>query len=92
MTLARGTDVLVHESMFSLDSAFYGGRFPTDYLVRSHTSAEQVGQVAAQTGPRHLIVSHYDPPDLPEARWLGEIRKNFAGRTTIATDGQVFPL
>ncbi|MFN8228185.1 MAG: MBL fold metallo-hydrolase [Mycobacterium sp.] len=92
VTLARGTDVLVHESMFSLDSAFYGGRFPTDYLVRSHTSAEQVGQVAAQTGPRHLIVSHYDPPDLPEARWLGEIRKNFAGRTTIATDGQVFPL
>ena len=92
VTLARGTDILVHESMFSLDSAFYGGRFPTDYLIRSHTSAEQVGQVAARTGPRHLIVSHYDPPDLPEARWLGEIRKNFAGPTTIATDGQVFPL
>ncbi|HEX5143246.1 MAG TPA: MBL fold metallo-hydrolase [Mycobacterium sp.] len=92
ITLARGSDVLVHESMFSLDTAFYGNRFPPEYLVRSHTSAEQVGQVAAAAGPEHLIVSHYAPAGLPDARWLGEIGKNFDGRTTIAQDGQVFPL
>lgn len=90
--LAHGTDILVHESMFSLDTAFYGNRFPPNYLVNSHTSAAQVGEVAAAAGTGHLIVSHYDPPDLPDAQWLGEIRKSYAGVTTIARDGQVFPL
>jgi ribonuclease BN (tRNA processing enzyme) len=92
VALARGTDILIHESMFSLDTAFYGGRFPPNYLANSHTSAEQVGEIAAAAQPGRLIVSHYDPPDLPDAQWLGEIRKNFAGPATIARDGQVFPL
>lgn len=92
ITLARGTDILVHESMFSLDTAFYGNRFPPNYLVNSHTSAEQVGEIAAAVKPAHLIVSHYDPPDLPDSEWLGAIGKNFTGTTTIARDGQVFPL
>ncbi|MDG4667072.1 MBL fold metallo-hydrolase [Mycobacterium sp. 236(2023)] len=92
VTLARGTDVLVHEAMFSLDTAFYGNRFPPNYLPNSHTSAVQVGEVAAAVAPGHLIVSHYDPPDLPDSQWFEAIGKNFTGRTTIARDGQVFPL
>lgn len=92
IALALGTDVLVHESMFSLDTAFYGNRFPPNYLPNSHTSAEQVGEIAAAVRPSHLIVSHYDPPDLPDSEWLGAIGKNFSGTTTIARDGQVFPL
>jgi len=92
IALARGTDILVHEAMFSLDTAFYGNRFPPDYLPRSHTSAVQVGEIAAAVRPRHLIVSHYDPPDLPDSQWLDAIGRNFTGQTTIARDGQVFPL
>lgn len=92
IALAQGTDILVHESMFSLDTAFYGNRFPPNYLPRSHTSAQQVGEVAAAVGAGHLIVSHYDPPNLPDSQWLGEIGKNYSGTTTIARDGQVFPL
>jgi ribonuclease BN (tRNA processing enzyme) len=92
IALARGTDVLVHESMFSLDTAYYDNKFPPNYLPNSHTSALQVGEVAAAVKPGHLILSHYAPPDLPDSAWLGEIRKNFAGTTTIAKDGQVFPL
>lgn len=92
IALARGTDVLVHEAMFSLDTAFYGNRFPPNYLPNSHTSAVQVGEVAAVVQPKHLIVSHYDPPDLPDSQWFDAIGKNFSGRTTIAKDGQVFPL
>lgn len=90
--LARGTDVLVHEAMFSLDTAFYGNRFPPNYLPNSHTSAVQVGEIAAVVATGHLIVSHYDPPDLPDSQWFDAIGRNFAGRTTIARDGQVFPL
>ncbi|VEG58543.1 metal dependent hydrolase [Mycolicibacterium aurum] len=92
ITLARGTDILVHEAMFSLDTAFYDNRFPPNYLPNSHTSAVQVGEIAAVVAPSHLIVSHYDPPNLPDAQWFDAIRKNFTGRTTIARDGQVFPL
>jgi ribonuclease BN (tRNA processing enzyme) len=92
IALAQGTDILVHEAMFSLDTAFYNNKFPPNYLPNSHTSALQVGEVAAAAEPGHLIVSHYDPPDLPDSEWLGEIRKNFSGTTTIARDGQIFPL
>jgi len=90
--LARGTDILVHEAMFSLDTAYYQNKFPPNYLPNSHTSAEQVGEVAAAVSPGHLILSHYSPTDLPDSEWLDKIRKGFSGRTTIAKDGEVFAL
>lgn len=90
--LAQRTDVLVHEAMFSLDDVYWRGSFPENYQCNSHTSAEQVGKVAAAAGARHLILSHYSPLDLPDAEWLGEISKNFSGTTTVAKDGQVFSL
>ncbi|MDR3661591.1 MAG: MBL fold metallo-hydrolase [Mycobacterium sp.] len=92
ITLARGTDVLVHEAQFSLDDAYYGNRFPPDYLVNSHTSAEQVGEVAAAANAKHVILSHYDPTDLPDSQWLDAIGKNYRGQVTVARDGQVFEL
>lgn len=92
IALAEGTDVLVHEAQFRLDDAYYGNRFPPDYLVRSHTSAEQVGEVAAAAGARHVILSHYEPTNLPDSDWQSAIGRNFSGRVTVARDGQVFPL
>jgi ribonuclease BN (tRNA processing enzyme) len=90
--LAQGTDVLVHEAQFSLDDAYYGNRFPPDYLVNSHTSAEQVGEVAAAAGAKHVVLSHYSPTDLPDAMWQAAIGKHYSGVITIARDGQVFAL
>jgi hypothetical protein len=40
INLAKDTDILVHEAQFSLDDAYYHDRFPPNYLVNSHTSAE----------------------------------------------------
>nr|WP_233211513.1 MBL fold metallo-hydrolase [Mycobacterium sp. shizuoka-1] len=90
--LAQGTDILVHEAMITLDDAYYGDSFPPTYLQNSHTSAEQVGEVAAAVNPRQIILSHYYPVDLPDSQWLDEVGKNFTGQTTVAKDGQVFPL
>ena len=59
IALAKDTDILVHEAQFSLDDAYYGNRFPPNYLVSSHTSAEQVGEVAAAANAKHVILSHY---------------------------------
>lgn len=92
ITLAQGTDILVHEAVFSLDTAYFGNAFPPNYLVNSHTSAEQVGEVAAAAKPKQLILSHYAPDGLPDSQWLDKIKKNYSGMTTIARDGQVFAL
>jgi ribonuclease BN (tRNA processing enzyme) len=92
ITLARDTDILVHEAQFSLDDEYYHNRFPPDYLVRSHTSAVQVGEVAAASNAKHLILSHYSPTDLPDSEWTDAIAKNFSGEITVARDGQVFAL
>jgi ribonuclease BN (tRNA processing enzyme) len=92
IALAKDTDVLVHEAQFSLDDAYYGNRFPPDYLVNSHTSAEQVGEVAAAAGAKHVILSHYSPTDLPDSEWQDAIGKHYSGKVTVARDGQVFAL
>ncbi|TPG37376.1 MBL fold metallo-hydrolase [Mycobacterium hodleri] len=90
--LAKDTDILVHEAEFSLDDAYWHNRFPPNYLQSSHTSAEQVGEVAAAANAKHVILSHYQPADLPDAQWLDEIKKNYSGKATVAKDGQVFEL
>jgi ribonuclease BN (tRNA processing enzyme) len=90
--LAADTDILVHEAQFSLDDGYYDNRFPPDYLVNSHTSAEQVGEVAAAANAKHLVLSHYSPTDLPDSQWLEAIGRHYSGKVTVARDGQVFAL
>jgi ribonuclease BN (tRNA processing enzyme) len=92
IALARDTDVLVHEAQFSLDDAYYGNRFPPDYLVKSHTSAEQVGEVAAAANAKHVVLSHYSPTDLPDTEWQTAVGRNYSGKITVARDGQIFEL
>ena len=92
IALAKDTDILVHEAQFSLDDAYYDNRFPPNYLVNSHTSAEQVGEVAAAANAKHVILSHYSPTDLPDSEWQDAIGKHYSGEVTVARDGQVFAL
>ena len=37
IALARGTDILVHEAMFSLDTAYYDNKFQPNSTCRAHT-------------------------------------------------------
>jgi ribonuclease BN (tRNA processing enzyme) len=92
IALAKGTDILVHEAQFSLDDAYYGNRFPPGYLVKSHTSAEQVGEVASAARAEHVVLSHYEPTDLPDSEWQNAVGKHYSGKVTVARDGQVFAL
>ncbi|MFI5782505.1 MBL fold metallo-hydrolase [Nocardia sp. NPDC051570] len=81
--LASGTDILVHEAILDHED---------DYSRASHTSAEDVGAVAAAAGAKHLVLSHYygAPPDDP--RWADRIGRHYRGRLSIARDGDIFPL
>jgi ribonuclease BN (tRNA processing enzyme) len=60
--------------------------------VNSHTSAQQVGEVAAAANAKHVVLSHYSPTDLPDSQWLDAIGTHYPGKVSIARDGQVFAL
>lgn len=92
--LARGADVLVHEVMYlpalekmmaTIDNA------PTllDHLLKSHTTTEQLGRVAAAAGVKTLVLSHFVPgadPAITDAMWTEGVRKNFGGEIVVGRD------
>jgi ribonuclease BN (tRNA processing enzyme) len=92
ITLARGADVLVHEVM--LVEALGGirdGNAPNlmDHLLRSHTTTEEVGRVAAAAGVRTLVLSHLVPalPTVTDAMWTEGVRRHFHGEIIVGRDG-----
>jgi ribonuclease BN (tRNA processing enzyme) len=90
--LARGADVLVHEVM---DRAWAESRFeppldPTEqaavnHLLGSHTTIEQVGDVAERAGAGTLVLNHLVPADNQHRRWL-EAKEGFSGRLIVGED------
>lgn len=90
--LARGADVLVHEV---IDRAWVESRFepPLDpveqasinHLLSSHTTIEQVGDVAERAGVGTLVLNHLVPADNPRRRWL-KAKKGFSGRLIVGED------
>ena len=92
--LASGADVLVHEVMYlpalekmmaKIDNA------PTllDHLLKSHTTTEQVGKVAAAAGVKTLVLSHFVPggdPSITDEMWSADARKHFNGQIIVGKD------
>jgi ribonuclease BN (tRNA processing enzyme) len=82
IALAKYTDIL--------DEAYYHNRFPPNYLVNSHTSAEQVGEVSPAANAKHVVLSHYSPTGLADSQWPVVIGKHYQGKVTVARDARVF--
>ncbi len=90
--LAAGADVLVHEVM---DPVWVESRFESpldpmeqaavDHLLGSHTTIEQVGDVAERAGTGTLVLNHLVPADNPQRRWL-EAKDGFSGRLIVGED------
>jgi ribonuclease BN (tRNA processing enzyme) len=94
---AKGADVLVHEVMYlpalaklmkSVDNA------PTllDHLVKSHTTTEQVGKIAAAAGVKTLVLSHFVPggdPAITDDMWAADARRHFDGEVIVGRDLQI---
>lgn len=79
----NGCDVLVHE--------VYSGTLPKQeddgYFASFHTSAEQLGEIAAKARPKILVVWHYVPlRDANQAKMAEEIHRNFHGTVVVAND------
>jgi ribonuclease BN (tRNA processing enzyme) len=92
--LARGADVLVHEVMHvpSIESLIAGEPNATtlrDHLLASHTTTEQVGQLATEAGVKTLVLSHFVPggrPFLTDQQWYDAVRPHFAGNLLVGHD------
>jgi len=93
--LARGADVLVHEALYLPAVDRLVARVPQaatlkKHLIDSHTSAEDVGRVAAAAGVKTLAISHLVPADDPlvtDQMWIDAARPHFAGEIRVAHDG-----
>lgn len=90
--MASGVDILIHEVVPS-DSAQPPGNHSSAewarYVREYHTTAIQLGEVAARVRPKRLVVSHYGRRAPPE-QILADIRRSFAGQVVIANDLQRF--
>jgi len=90
--LARGADLLVHEAMYlpGVDQLAAGNLSLKEHLLRSHSTTEQVGLVAARAGVRKLVLSHLVPafPSITDDMWLSGVRKNFKGEAIVGRDLQ----
>jgi ribonuclease Z len=88
---ARDADLLIHECTDMTHAAWAPGcGWPTrEAKVRDlqayHTGPDEVGEVAARAGARHLVLTHLmpgsDPPDL-----LARARRQFAGPIAVGED------
>ena len=82
---AKGCDILVHE-VYSQKGL---GRRTAEwqrYHSAYHTSAPDVGRVAAEVRPKKLVLYHQLPMGETPEELLGEIRRNFTGTTVYGND------
>lgn len=89
--LARGADVLVHEAMLlsAIDRIVDSNtRTLREHLLKSHTTTEQLGRVAAAAGVGTVVLTHLVPafPDIADAMWEAGVRRHFTGKVIVGRD------
>ena len=94
IALARGADVLVHETMHlgGLESLLK--RVPNaatlrEHVLASHTATEDIGKVAAAAGVKTLVLSHFVPQDddsITDDMWMEGVRKHYGGTIIVGRD------
>lgn len=90
--LARGADVLVHEVLYepALDgicNALGNATRLRRHLLDSHTTEQQVGEVARAAGVKQLVLSHFVPADsVAEELWREAAARHFNGPIVLGRD------
>ncbi|MFC3580842.1 MBL fold metallo-hydrolase [Sphingomonas hylomeconis] len=97
---ARGADVLVHEVLYvpgvdALVKRANGSPAFRNHIIESHTTAEQVGQIATRAKVKKLVLSHFVPGDMDwitDAMWRDEVAKHYKGEIVVGRDLLEIPL
>jgi ribonuclease BN (tRNA processing enzyme) len=92
--LAQGADVLVHEVMYlpaleQLIAAEPNAKSLREHLLASHTTTEQVGRIATESGVKTLVLSHLVPggtPVIQDEVWRDAVRPYFSGNLIVGRD------
>lgn len=90
--MATGVDLLFHEIQPSDSTRAPRGRDATEwarYVAQYHTTALQLGVLAAQANPKLLVVYH-DGRRVGSDQLLADIRRSFSGPVVFAADLQRF--
>lgn len=90
--MAAGVDVLIHEVQPSDATRPPGTRTAADwaaYVRQYHTTALQLGELAARAQPKLLVVYH-DGRRAPREQILADIHRAFTGPVVLAEDLQRF--
>jgi ribonuclease BN (tRNA processing enzyme) len=92
--VAADADVLVHEVMLAERVPEMLGSLPGRHslaksIIGHHTTAEQVGRVAAAARVKTLVLSHFVPaedPDVPDEEWVAPVRRHYSGPVIVGRD------
>jgi ribonuclease Z len=87
---SKGADVLIHEVYSAQSLAARDNPFWTRYHSDNHTSAAEVGQIAAVAKPKLVILNHILFFGATNDELLAEIRQTYSGKVVIANDLDVF--
>jgi ribonuclease BN (tRNA processing enzyme) len=82
---AKGCDILVHEVYSEKGLASRPADWQT-YHRAFHTSARDVGRLAAQIRPKTLVLYHQLAWGQPNEEILAEVREQFSGPTVFGKD------
>jgi ribonuclease Z len=77
--LAEGVDLLVIESTFLTEDAALAAEV-------GHLTAAQAARVAAESGVRRLVLTHFSQRYLGPERFAAEAREHFSGELVVAED------
>jgi ribonuclease BN (tRNA processing enzyme) len=72
-----------------------GGERLRQHILRSHTSAEDAGRIAAEAGVGRLALNHLIPDGIPgygEEKWEEAVRRTWSGPLSIGFDGLTMSL
>ena len=89
IALAKGADVLVHETLYLPAAPGAPGSALRTHVVESHTPVEEVGRIAAEAGVKTLVLSHFVPaenPPVTDDQWLAGARTHFSGTIVVGRD------
>ena len=79
----NGCDVLIHEAYTEIP----GEADKSAYFSSFHTSAEELGDIAAQAKPKLLIITHYvGGAKLNPAQLIQQVQQKFHGPVVVAND------
>jgi ribonuclease BN (tRNA processing enzyme) len=97
--LAQGADVLVHEimdvePMMARITKLANFESIYNHLKSSHSTADEVGDVATQAGVKTLVLSHHVPGEstFAEDTWEDAVRPYFDGEIVCGVDLDAFAL